>query len=1099
MPLKRKKTLHCQLDFEDERAWQHDYLKKKCKEVELENDYFWYVIRLRNTALLVFMILHTILTLTHCILLLTTCEYTKLIKIDVISYAGANVAIILVLYVNFYKNLVFRQPWILYFTSIVAAFILVFVDLTINIVHVYQDDWILGSFYDTYILYMIYMFLPIPYIKGPLILGCTVSFLYILYFLIYLSTKYQYEFSNASQYYGISIDTIHYVCFNMLGAFFRLMSDIIVRSSFLDRHQYVMEDIALRSARKQEKLLLHSILPPQIALPIQEDIRNRIANAERPQRITRDHIMAVQMHPEVSILYADVVNYTHLTTTLSVKNLVRLLHDLFARFDLAASSFSVQRIKFLGDCYYCVGGLTKPNPEHASSCVDLGLCMIENIREVRAERNLNIDMRIGVHSGGLFAGVIGRAKLQFDIWGRDVMIANRLESTGLAGHIHISKRTLDMMTSHTHEILPPTEAAQNDAFLQKYGIETFLIAAAESGEFVKRGYDLDQLESVNVMKVASKTQLREESVIQELREEFKKLPSGAFIMRKFRCRRYQKGRKLDSSRPMLGALCLNYRDARLEYNYIHQPDYMLKYSILLAWFIGICLVYIQMVNSMKNVLVSYLVNITLILTMSSLVFITWYKRLCYWRFAANSDHVFTPFSCFMFRLADRIQHSLPIRICIYMYILVIYYSVISLMLMGCNRSEYILMHIEGKLYHYEPDLRSCFHPWVLTNIVCLVIGMSIIFTRIPMIVKLIASIVEALAYLIIILFQYDYIVHQSPTTNPYFISEYAHSILVVTTLFSLSLMERQTEFNNKVNFNWRIELAKKQRDADLANESITILLHNILPSHVVSVYLTSLAKGELYYEDYKMVAVMFATLKKFDMDLANLRVLNEIISEFDSVLKEYRSVYMVEKIKIVGCTYMAACGLDVRFSGRMRGDSGKGRESLPIQISRSTLLDHDDHVSELDVSYVMTSFALDLMRTLAMCTNYYKNMVIKESILSSDMSIGISSGEVMAGVVGASQVHYDIWGDAVNMASRMDSTGIAGHIQVTEETALTLRKNSVDCEYRGLTYVKGRGLMPTYFVGITEDFEFKFTQEESDPVYPRATFSASSEQSSSQR
>lgn len=96
--------------------------------------------------------------------------------------------------------------------------------------------------------------------------------------------------------------------------------------------------------------------------------------------------------------------------------------------------FNVLRIKFLGDCYYCVSGVPEPNPYHARSCVDLGLRMIRDIREVRAQRNnLNIDMRIGVHSGSIMSGVIGACKWQYDIWSKDASIANRLETTGVPG------------------------------------------------------------------------------------------------------------------------------------------------------------------------------------------------------------------------------------------------------------------------------------------------------------------------------------------------------------------------------------------------------------------------------------------------------------------------------------------------------------------------------------------------------------------------------------------------------------------------------------------------------------------------------------------
>jgi len=91
----------------------------------------------------------------------------------------------------------------------------------------------------------------------------------------------------------------------------------------------------------------------------------------------------IEPHEDVTVLYADVVNYTHLTTTLDVKKLVEALHDLFVRFDSASEDYNVLRIKFLGDCYYCVAGLANPNVDHAKCCVDLGLRMIKDIRDVR--------------------------------------------------------------------------------------------------------------------------------------------------------------------------------------------------------------------------------------------------------------------------------------------------------------------------------------------------------------------------------------------------------------------------------------------------------------------------------------------------------------------------------------------------------------------------------------------------------------------------------------------------------------------------------------------------------------------------------------------
>ncbi|XP_064544820.1 adenylyl cyclase X E-like isoform X4 [Drosophila montana] len=878
--------MKCQFDYSKEVRWERNFLKKKCKEIGVEKEFTEYQMRLSANYVGVFLLLHLAFTVLHCVLLLTTCMDRDKIYIDVGFYTVSAAVVTLILWPNANPSCVPKLRCKLYLPSVLAVVFMVFSDLSLNLYHYYMDDWIIGSFFDTYILFTIYMFLPIPYILPPLALGISVSVLYTSYFVIYLASKHRYEMANVTHFNYMSVELSHQFCLNLYGTFFRIMREIIVRSSFLDRQQYVMQDIWLRSARAQEKLFLHSILPPQIAQPIQEDIRNRIKFSEKhrntPLNTRRDRIMAIQIHPDVSILYADIVNYTYLTTTLTVKKLVALLHELYARFDMAASRYTVQRIKFLGDCYYCVAGLTRPDPDHARCCLDFGLCMIDNIREVRAKEKLEIDIRVGVHSGALCAGVLGAAKLQYDIWGSDVVIANRLEGTGVPGHIHTSERTLQMVIEPTYTVQPGTEKARNDPFLQKHNVVTYLIPPNVKPRAV---IDLD---FVSVRIIDSETELEQQSSVGlELREEFQKMPVGPVSLREnfkeiFNLWGKNRHKEYIRTRPVIGIYLLHFRDPRLEYGYMHQPDYMLKYSILLAWVFGLTLSYIQYAHDTGMVKLGIIVDGVVILSLSILLFLTWYKKLCFLRYSTQ-DHKYSRISCCLFRVAESIQRSLIKRIGIYMYTIIAYFGIISVMLMDCDREEYEVVHIESKLYHYEPDMNMCFHPWMLTNMMCLIIGMSLIFTRIPFMMKVVVSALEALTYMIILFFQYGYIVHHSLTTNPYFEAEYAHCLLVIITLLSLYFKERQTEFNNKINYKWREELLKKQHDALIADQSITILLHNILPAHVANVYLTSLARHELYYEDYAMVAVMFASLHNFELDLPNLRVLNEIISEFDRI------------------------------------------------------------------------------------------------------------------------------------------------------------------------------------------------------------------------
>ncbi len=101
--------------------------------------------------------------------------------------------------------------------------------------------------------------------------------------------------------------------------------------------------------------------------------------------------------------------------------------------------------------------------------------MIRDIRELRHERNLSIDMRIGIHSGSIIGGVMGASKWQYDIWSNDVLIANRMESTGVSGKIHITNSTLDYLHGE-YAVEDGTEEAKNDKLLMENKIKTFLIS-----------------------------------------------------------------------------------------------------------------------------------------------------------------------------------------------------------------------------------------------------------------------------------------------------------------------------------------------------------------------------------------------------------------------------------------------------------------------------------------------------------------------------------------------------------------------------------------------------------------------------------------------
>ncbi|KAH8412256.1 hypothetical protein KR009_000902 [Drosophila setifemur] len=1119
----------CTLNYATERTWEPSYVKSKCKELDLENEYRSYKIRLWKSYLGVFFMLHIFVTLTHCTLLATTCDCLSVVYVDISLYVFSAIVMLSILSINFWDSLIMRRPWIMFATSVLACTIFVTADMTKTLYHNYTNGWRLGSIYERYTVIMVYMFLPIHFLWGAVVLSVIVSMVYTTYFFYFMSRELNLDLSERVSTGSIFIDICDSICIILVGIFIRVMDDAVVRSSFLDRHQFIKEELWLRNARTHEKLLLDSILPPQISKHLQKIIRSRIESKQTLAIYkfnSLESTMVFQIHPDVSILYADVVNYTHLTTTLTVETLVTFLHNLYGRFDRSSSLFGVQRIKFLGDCYYCVAGLTETDPDHAKCCVYLGMDMISHIQEVRYVPYLDINMRIGVHSGTLMAGVIGESKLHLDIWGElnlrrhlgpvpidfpiflgvDVTIANVLESTGVPSCVHISSATLSHIDPDHFEIEAGTEAAANHPLLQRYNLHTYIIKSIlfmdDIGDYAKQTSLITDISCQKMHFNVHDSDL--DQVFQaELHEEFSKMPVSPFNLKSM----YSFRRDKKTTVPMYHQInfCLAYNDPEMERIYINQKGYMFKYNMLLAWVIGLGLVAMQLLTVVDTrciIIDSIVVTILLFLT-----FIAWYKKLCWWRYKEEYRR-YSRFSCFMFALVDRIQASLAARVCIYLLIMTMHGSVILAVLLVCNMDSLHLSIIESKIFHYE-NLETCFHPWIVTDMVGIYICQSLTFIRIPFIAKTVVAISIATVYLLLVCLHFVIIYHHSTTTNPFFSAEYSHIVLVLFVLLSIYLKERQSEFSSKVNFTWRNDLINKEKIAHLTNQSIIILLNNILPEHVgkiclnyflfylvlihvyaVDVYLYSLASDELYYENYKMVSVMFAKLMNFQTDLKDLRILNTYITEFDLLLLQYREFYVVEKIKVVGCTYMAACGLDLNFARSTSMRTFEGRRTthdsqLNSDLPRRTtsIISQDFAKKEREeVVLVMATFALDLMRTLSHCLKAYRGFPGIDSNEGS-VTIGLSSGEVMAGIVGASQPHYDIWGNSVNMASRMQTTGLPGHIQVTEESAQILKEFGISCTYRGLTAVKGRGNIPTYFVDIDEDLNFIVTEKKREQSF----------------
>ncbi|OXB62984.1 hypothetical protein ASZ78_000894 [Callipepla squamata] len=313
-----------------------------------------------------------------------------------------------------------------------------------------------------------------------------------------------------------------------------------------------------------------------------------------------------------------------------------------------------------------------------------------------------------------------------------------------------------------------------------------------------------------------------------------------------------------------------------------------------------------------------------------------------------------------------------------------------------------------------------------------------IFLRVSSLPKIILLLFVTILYIVILeLSGY----RKAVGGGSFYMRGYEPTLAILLFSCALALHSRQVDLKLRLDYLWAVQAEEEKDDMERVKLDNKRILFNLLPAHVAQHFLMSNPRNmDLYYQSYSQVGVMFASIPNFNdfyieldgnnMGVECLRLLNEIIADFDELMDKecYKDI---EKIKTIGSTYMAAVGL-VPTSGT------KAKKSIYSHLS--TLAD----------------FAIEMFDVLDEI-NYqsYNDFVLR---------VGINVGPVVAGVIGARRPQYDIWGNTVNVASRMDSTGVQGKIQVTEEVQRILKRCSYEFLCRGKVSVKGKGEMLTYLL-----------------------------------
>ncbi|XP_028253278.1 adenylate cyclase type 8 isoform X2 [Parambassis ranga] len=877
------------------------------------------------------------------------------------------------------------------------------------------------SWYVLFSLFATYTLLPLPLLWAI----CAGSITSVLHLLVEIVRYY----NDAVLLRKVFAKGLLYLGMNTAGLFIHYLTDHAQRQVFLETRRCIEGRLKLEQENQRQERLVLSILPRFVALEMIADM-STLEDEVNPQEF---HKIYIHQYKDVSILFADIKGFTLLSMNLLAQDLVRILNELFGRFDRLAEEHHCLRIKLLGDCYYCVSGVPEPQRAHARYCVEMGLAMINAIRFVRKQLNFDMDMRIGIHSGSVLCGVLGLQKWQFDVWSWDVGIANMLEAGGIPGRIHISRATLDCLegTYKTEE----GHGRDRNEFLRKHNIDTFLICAQE--ERKKAGDTVPPKVQKTIQTWTPDIPLGNPIDMNSILASFTNgsLPNIWHSTSKEINKRIKRAIEVRSSERMhkehITPLTLVFKDTHIENKFSQMRDEMFNSNLVCSFIMLLFLMAAQALIPAPRLFPAILQFSVFLLTYMLLLLV-----------ALAEEFKWTP-TCLQ-QFCCWIHENNSARNLLTLTAIIINFGLASTDIAWCILTNTGEPEMMDKTHTGSRLLTVCTYPeiFVLSGVIAMVT--CAVFLRLNSLLKL--------AVLLLAMALYSYLIHLAfLTLTRHDMQHRSHYIrrkgicILLMAMFMVAVFYngRQWEATARLDFLWRLQAQQEVEDMGELREHNESLLHNILPLHVARHFLDrSKHDEELYSQSYDEVGVMFASIAGFNEYFEHkeikhegvdcLRLLNEIIAGFDELLEESYFHY-VEKIKTIGSCYMAASGL---------------------APDRQGSLDEWNHLSELVL------FALAMQETL--------KEINRHSAQNFELRVGIAHGPVVAGVIGATKPQYDIWGSTVNLASRMDSTGVSGRIQVPEATRRILADWGFVLELRGEIFVKGvsecQGKVRTYFI-----------------------------------
>ncbi|XP_060475345.1 adenylate cyclase type 4 isoform X3 [Panthera onca] len=893
--------------------------------------------------------------------------------------------------------------------------------------------WDQVSFF-LFVIFTVYTMLPLG-MRDAAAAGLASSLSHLLVLGLYLGPQPD---SKPALLPQLAANAVLFLCGNVAGAYHKALMERALRATFREALSSLHSRRRLDTEKKHQEHLLLSILPAYLAREMKAEIMARLqaGQGSRPESTNNFHSLYVKRHQGVSVLYADIVGFTRLASECSPKELVLMLNELFGKFDQIAKEHECMRIKILGDCYYCVSGLPLSLPDHAINCVRMGLDMCRAIRRVHI-------------TGATLALLAGAYAVE------DAAMEHRdpyLRELGEPTYLVIDPRAEEEDEKGTAGgLLSSLEGPKMRPSL-------LMTRYLESWGAAKPFAHLSHLESP----VSTSTPLPEKALASfgpQWSLDRSRTPRGLDDdLDTGDAKFFQVIEQLNSQKQWrqskdFNPLTLYFRKKELEKEYRLSALPAFKYYAACTFLVFLSNFIIQMLvtNRPPALAITYSITFLLFLLLLFVCFSEHLTRcvlkgpkMLHWLPALSGLVVTRP--------------GLRVALGTATILLVFVMAIPSLFFLpAASNCPFGALNVSSMAFNISWELPGSL-PLISVpySMHCCVLGFlsCSLFLHVSFELKLLLLLLWLGASCSLFLHSHAWLsdcliarLYPDPSdSRPGVLKEpkLMGAISFFIFFFTLLVLARQNEYYCRLDFLWKKKLRQEQEETETMENLTRLLLENVLPAHVAPQFIGQNRRNEdLYHQSYECVCVLFASVPDFKEfysesninheGLECLRLLNEIIADFDELLSKPK-FSGVEKIKTIGSTYMAATGLNATSGQDAQQDAERSCSHLGTMVEFAVALG-----SKLDV-------------------------INKHSFNNFRLRVGLNHGPVVAGVIGAQKPQYDIWGNTVNVASRMESTGVLGKIQVTEETARVLQSLGYTCYSRGIIKVKGKGQLCTYFL-----------------------------------